>query len=123
MESEIGKPTKQKRFANVQMILDLIQENKAKIETIDKVIIQIEKREIQAGDEFDSETGFEYLIFFADKSAYLVGKTIIIEDREDYAQALSWPQEHCISYYQEKPNVPPLEVIEKLEEVLKIVTI
>lgn len=112
-----GKPKKQKRFANVKMILDLIREHKDKIENLPETVIQLEKRDIEWGDEWDSETGYEYLIFFADKSAYLVGETKVIEDREDYSQADSWEQSHCTDYYQER-NVTCLEVLEKLEAVV-----
>lgn len=112
------KPKKQKRFANVKMILDLIREHKDKIKNLPATTIQIEKRNIEWGDEWDSETGYEYLIFFDDKSAYLVGETQVIEDREDYAQADSWQQSHCRDYYQERGTVPCLEVLEKLESVV-----
>jgi hypothetical protein len=112
-----SKPKKQKRFANVEMILALIREHKDKIENLPATTIQLEKREIEWGDEWDSETGYEYLIFFSDKSAYLVGETQVIEDREDYAQADSWQQSHCRDYYQER-SVPCLEVLEKLEAVV-----
>jgi len=107
-----------KRFASVKMILDLIKEHKDKIESLPETTIKIEKQDIEWGNEWYSETGHEYLIFFADKSAYLVGETKVIEDREDYAQADSWMQQHCIDYYQERWNVPALEVLEKLEDIL-----
>ena len=113
-----ARPKKEKRFANVKMILDLMHEHKDKIKTLPVTKIQVEKRDIEYGDEWDSETGFEYLIFFADKSAYLVGETKVIEDREDYAQADSWVQQHCKDYYQERWTVPALEVLEKLEYIL-----
>lgn len=112
-----GKEKKQKRFANVRMILDLIRENKDKIENLPTTTIQVEKRDIDWGDEWDSESGYEYLIFFSDKTAYLVGETVVVEDREDYAQADSWKQSHCTDYYENK-NVDCLEVLEKIEAVI-----
>lgn len=112
-----GKPKKQKRFANVKMILDLIREHRYEIENLPATTIQLEKRDIEWGDELVSETGYEYLIFFADKSAYLVGETKVIEDGEYYAQADSWMQSHCSDYYQER-NVTCLEVLKKLESVV-----
>ena len=115
---EKAKPKKEKRFANAKMILDLIHEHKDKIEGLPITKIQVERRDIEEGDEWDSEIGFEYLIFFADKSAYLVGETKVIEDREDYAQADSWMQQYCIDYYQERWTVPALEVLEKLEALV-----
>lgn len=108
------KPKKEKRFANVKMVLDLMHEYKDKIETLPATKIQVEKRDVEQGDEWDSETGFEYLIFFADKSAYVVGETKVI----DYAQADSWIQQYCEDYYQERCAVPALEVLEKLEAVV-----
>lgn len=100
------------------MILDLIREHKDKIKSLPASVIQLEKRKIEFGDELDSETGYEYLISFADKSAYLVGETTVVEDREDYAQADSWQESHCIDYHQERRTVPCLEVLEKLEMVV-----
>jgi hypothetical protein len=112
-----GKIKKEKRFVNTKMILDFIHENITKIESLPATTIQIEKRDIEFGDQWDSETGYEYLIFFSDKSAYLIGETKVIEDREYYAQADSWIQTHCVDYYQER-KVTCLEVLEKLETVI-----
>ena len=111
------KEKKGKRFVNVKMILELIYEHKHKFEEISPSIMQMEKRDIDWGDEWDSEHGYEYLIFFSDKSAYLVGETTLIEDRENYAQAESWQQTHCLDYY-EKRRVACLELIEKLEKLI-----
>lgn len=112
-----GKPKRQKRFVNVKMIINLIRKHKDKIESLPITTIQIEKRDIEWGDEWDCKGGYEYLIFFADKSAYLVGETTIVENRENYAKADSWKQYHCEEYYQAK-TVSCLEVFEKLEAVV-----
>ena len=47
-----AKAKKQKRFANVKMILDLIREHKDKIESLPTTTIQLEKRDIEWGDEW-----------------------------------------------------------------------
>lgn len=62
-----GKVKKTKRFVNVRMILDFILEHKSKIDKLSSTAIQIEKRDIEWGDEWNSETGYEYLIFFGIK--------------------------------------------------------
>lgn len=107
-----------RKNTNVRMVLNFIREHKDDFDKLPNTIIQIEKRDINYGDEYDSENGYEYLIFFADKSVYLVGEIQIIEDRDDYAQADSWEQTYCIDYYNELKSVTCLEVLEKLESVL-----
>ena len=42
-----SKPKKQKRFAEVKMILDFIREKKDKIESLPATTIQLEKRDIE----------------------------------------------------------------------------
>jgi len=113
-----GKPKKVKRFVNVDMVLNLIKENFEIFETLPDTTIQIEKREIDEGDEWDSEVGYEYIIAFSDKSVYLVGKSTKIEDREYYAQADSWEVTDCMDL-SKQCKTPPLEVLEKLEKIIE----
>lgn len=109
------KSKKQRRFVNVEMILDFIHEHKDKIENLPTTTIKLERRNINWGDGWNYQAGYEYLIFFADKSSYLVGQITVIEDSEDYAQADSWQESYCMDYYQKRETVPCSEVLEKLE--------
>ena len=109
------KNKKKKIFVNTKMVLDFINKNLNKIENLPVSKLQIEKRDVELGDEWDSETGYEYLLFFPDKSAYLVGYVKIIEDREHYANPDSYENTYCRDYYQER-SVTPIEIIEKLEK-------
>ena len=88
------KPTKRRRKAKalytVSMLLNYIHKNFKSL----KIVGNIVKEEIDHGDEWNSETGYQYII----KARGLtigVGEVTVVEDRENYAQADSWQQLHC----------------------------
>lgn len=104
---------KVKRFVTIKQVIDFINSNIDKLNTYPTTTIQIEKREVHFGDEYGGEDGYEYVIFFEDKTAYIIGKTIVHDDNE------CWSEEHCLDYYQERWNVNPLEILEKIKVLLK----
>ncbi len=104
------------RFVNTEMVLAYLHKNMSHFEKFPETILQIERREIEFGDEWSGESGYEYLIFFSDKSGYLVGRTMVHEDAEDWAQAERWEQFHCSNYY-DGYTVDAIEVMLKLEKL------
>ena len=118
------RPRKEKevRFCNTKMVLEFIERNKERLYSLPINIIQIEEREIEYGDEWDSKSGLEYLMFFENKDAFIVGSQIHTEDGEDWAQPETHEEFICRDYYWER-NVEPLEVMEKLEAIVSNKTI
>lgn len=104
---------KVKRFVTIKQVIELINSNIDKLNTFPTTTIQIEKREVEFGDEDSGGDGYEYVIFFEDKTAYIIGETIVHDDNE------CWGEEHCLDYSQERWNVNPLEILEKIEVLLK----
>lgn len=87
------KPTHRRRKTKekytVNMLLTYIKKNWKALQANG-----MKKEFIEHGDEFNSESGYQYVI----KHRGLVvgvGETTVIEDRENYAQADSWEQQHC----------------------------
>jgi hypothetical protein len=85
----------------------LLDNNYLKLFNVPINIFQIEKREINN----DYQVGYEYLIFFSNKTSFLVGETEILEDNENTVIY------HCLDYYQEN-EVNVSEVFKEIEKLI-----
>ena len=92
---------------SVKMIFDIIETNYLQLSSLLTSTFQIERREI----DNDYQVGYEYLVFFSDKTALLIGRTEIIED---YANSINY---HCFDYYQEN-EIDVSAVLKKLQILL-----
>lgn len=95
---------------NEKAIIDFINTNKVKLENYSNTIFQIEDRIIDSEDKI----GYEYLIFFSDKSAFLIGECEVFNEEENTIEF------HCLDYYQER-IISPSEIINKFKTYLNLI--
>ncbi|WP_026715254.1 hypothetical protein [Flavobacterium daejeonense] len=91
-------------------IIDFINTNKIELKNYPNTTFQIEDRIIDSEDKI----GYEYLIFFSDKSAFLIGECEVFNENENTIEF------HCFDYYQ-KRIVSPSEIINKFKTYLNLI--
>lgn len=87
-------------------LFEFVEANLGKLET--------EKREVDHGDEYWSERGYEYLIFTKQKDAFLIGRVVVREQEEDMAQGESYIDYYCSDYYGERGELNTESVYQKI---------
>ncbi len=97
---------------NATQLFILISKNYKIIDELPNELIQIEKKDFFIGDEFSNETGYDFILFFKDKTAYRVTKTFYNEiDENGYNDGYS---NHSVREYYDNKNCSSDEIYNKI---------
>ena len=82
-----SKPKEKEIFTPCLTVRKYIHKNMDYLVNFPDNIFKIEKRDIENGDRYYGESGFEWHMTFRDGTEYFVGQVTITEDADDWAQA------------------------------------